>query len=377
MKIAVIEIECHAEVLRSTILLFSKVPQYPITVFTTDSIYIETGLTIKDFPNVEIVIIPDSKNTLRFLIDNLDFINQHSYLLINTLQNNFRFFNQLKIRIPIYLRVHNVNFYWSKVFQLKKYRLSSYKLILKEFYGLEFIHRKQFLSKVTAFLFPTENLKKYALETYHLNPTKTAILPFTYCLDYPNKKIENDPKMIVIPGKLESKRKDFELIYTFAKQLVSIIKFDIELVFLGESLTIESNNLLEILRGLSTDKLKITFFNSLVDPITFEEYFSKADLVFCPMIVDTVFNLSKEKYGQSKVSGGVNDAIHYGKPIIISKEYPFNEAIVNECITFESIPDLVEKVSNYLLQPSNKIESNSNTIYTIENQLNQIQKLFK
>ena len=362
--------------LKSTLLLFSRLPNYTLSVFTTIPILEETGLSEDQFPTITFYFPAKGQSETDFIKDKIAFINQHNHILFNTLQRKFRFYNALGITIPYSLRIHNVNFYWSSVFKRKSYRLSDFRLIIKEFYGFEFIHRKQFIAKATHYLFPSKNSLEYATNSYPINTLKTAILPFTFRLDYPIATTDDRSKMIVIPGKIETKRKDFELIYSFAKQLVSILNDELELVFLGESLTIESNNLLEILRGLSTDKLKITFFNSLVDPITFEEYFSKADLVFCPMIVDTVFNLSKEKYGHSKVSGGVNDAIHYGKPIIISKEYPIDEAIVNECITFESIPDLVEKVSNYLLQPR-KIESSSNTIYTIENQLNQIKKLFK
>jgi hypothetical protein len=376
MKIAVIEIECHAEVLKSTLLLFSRLPNYTLSVFTTISILEETGLSEEQLPTITFYFPTKDQSETDFIKDKIEFINQHNHLLFNTLQRKFRFYNALGITIPYSLRIHNVNFYWSSVFKRKSYRLSDFRLIIKEFYGFEFIHRKLFIAKATHYLFPSKNSLEYATASYPINTKKTAILPFSFRLDYPKATTDNRSKMIVIPGKLETKRKDFELIYSFAKQLVSIFNDELELVFLGESATIESTILLEKLRGLSTDKLKITYFNTLVDPITYEAYFRKTDLVFCPMVVDTVFNLSKEKYGQSKVSGGVNDAIHYGKPFIISKEYPIDEAIVNECITFESIPDLVEKVTNYLLQPR-KIELNSNTIYTIENQLNQIQKLFK
>ena len=153
MKIAVIEVECHAEVLRSTIQLFSKIPNYQLTIFTTLDILTEASFSIESTACLTIILKKSNETDAIFFKRNIDLINKHNYLLINTLQRKFYIYNNLNITIPISVRVHNSHFYWSNFFQNKKYDLAKYKLLIKEIYKLEIVQRKQFLKKVNYFFF--------------------------------------------------------------------------------------------------------------------------------------------------------------------------------------------------------------------------------
>ena len=156
MKIAVIEVECHAEVLRSTILLFSKISNYQLTIFTTLDILTEAGFSEESSDSLNVILKKSNETDSTFFQRNIELINKHNYLLINTLQRKFYIYNNLKINIPIALRVHNSHFFWSGTFQNKKYSLTKYKLLIKEIYKFEFLQRKKFLQKVDYFFFPSE-----------------------------------------------------------------------------------------------------------------------------------------------------------------------------------------------------------------------------
>ena len=54
MKIAILEIECHAEVLRATMQLLTQISNFEITLFTTKEILNETGLTHIHLENVRL-----------------------------------------------------------------------------------------------------------------------------------------------------------------------------------------------------------------------------------------------------------------------------------------------------------------------------------
>ena len=370
--------ECHAEVLRSTLQLFSFLPNYQLSVFTTQEIFAETGLSNKEKQTFRIILKNNNESEKQFIRRNLSEINTNDYLLINTLQRKFHIYNNLLFTVPIALRIHNVNFYWSNIFQLKKYKTKEYKLIIKEFYYKEYKHRKEFLSKINYLLFPTLPLLEYAIQNYVIPSEKAIHFPFIY-QDKTEQSVTNQKeKTIVIPGKVDTNRKDFNTIIHFVKQLVSQEDLpSTNLVFLGITEGKLNKKFIRHIHKIASNKLQITSFDSLVTSEEYEKFMQAADLVICPIHAHTSFQLSKEKYGQTKVSGGVNDAIQHKKMCFVPEEYSIENELNNIIQTYKTTEDLVVKTINYLHQDTTNTQLSSDSIYTKEKQLKILQTLFK
>ena len=377
MKIAVIEVECHAEVLRSTILLFSKIPNYHLTIFTTPEILTEAGFSVEYTTILNVILKKSNETDSTFFQRNIELINKHNYLLINTLQRKFYIYNNLKINIPIALRVHNSHFFWSGTFQNKKYSLSKYKLLIKEIYKFEFLQRKKFLQKVDYFFFPSEKSLEFAVKRYPTLKSKAHLFPLNFQSNS-SKVSETKIKTIVVPGKVDPLRKDLDFLIAFVKMLhEKPIDFVINLVFLGVTEGEIANRFMENLKIYSSVHLNIISFPNIVSVGTYATYLLSCDLILCPIYTNTVFQLSKEIYGKTKVSGGVNDAINFGKWCFVPSSYSVDISLDKQILTYDSVEDLYVKVKNKLTDGSDTPLIAKNSTYHLESQCTFIQTVFK
>ncbi len=377
MKIAVIEVECHAEVLRSTILLFSKIPNYQLTIFTTLDILTEAGFSAESSASLNVILKKSNETDSTFFQRNIELINKHNYLLINTLQRKFYIYNNLKINIPIALRVHNSHFFWSGTFQNKKYSLSKYKLLIKEIYKFEFLQRKKFLQKMDYFFFPSENTLEFAIKRYTMLTSKAYLFPLNYQDSIPSvsKGIE---KTLIIPGKVDPLRKDLDFLHTFIKLLAEKpLDFVITIVFLGVTEGEKAKRFIDKIMHYSSKSLKIVHFTSIIPQDTYNNHMQKCDIVWCPIYTSTIFQLSKEIYGKTKVSGGVNDAINFGKWCFVPSSYSVDVSLDKQILTYDSVVDLYVKVKNKLTDCSETPLQAKDSAYRLENQRTFIQTVFK
>ncbi len=377
MKIAVIEVECHAEVLRSTILLFSKISNYQLTIFTTLDILTEAGFSEESSDSLNVILKKSNETDSTFFQRNIELINKHNYLLINTLQRKFYIYNNLKINIPIALRVHNSHFFWSGIFENKKYSLTKYKLLIKEIYKFEFLQRKKFLQKVDYFFFPSEKSIEFAVKHYTLLKSKAHLFPLNF-QNNSSKVSETKIKTIVVPGKVDPLRKDLDFLIAFVKMLhEKPIDFAINLVFLGVTEGEIANHFMEKLKIYSSVHLNIISFPNIVSAETYATYLLSCDLILCPIFTNTVFQLSKEIYGKTKVSGGVNDAINFGKWCFVPSSYSVDTSLNKQILTYDSVEDLYVKVKNKFTDGSETPLLAKDSSYRLESQFTFIQTIFK
>ncbi len=379
MKIAVLEVECHAEVLRATFQLFSRLIDFEITILTTLEIFEESGINLDSEKSFSLELKSSKESDKEFLRRNVDKINKHDYLLINTLQRKFNVYNKLHLKLPILIRVHNSNFYWSHNFQDKKLSLSNIRVLIKEFYRFEFLQRKKFLDKVDCFLFPSSQTLNYAKKQFNINTNNIQLFPLNFQGDTTLlNKVLSKSKTIVIPGKVDPLRKDFTLIEQFVKLLsTSQLNYVLDLVFLGVNDINHNQNFIKKLKSHTTNNLNIISFTDTLNAEVYQSYFQIADIVICPMFTHTVFQLSKEIYGKTKVSGGVNDAIHFSKLCFVPLSYSVDDELNEQIISFNSAEDLMNKVFSCLDETYSFPILKDDSYYSQTKQLEIIQSLFK
>jgi hypothetical protein len=103
----------------------------------------------------------------------------------------------------------------------------------------------------------------------------------------------------------------------------------------------------------------------------------KCDIVWCPIYTSTIFQLSKEIYGKTKVSGGVNDAINFGKWCFVPVNYSVDTTLNKQISTYDSVEDLYVKVKNKLTDGFEIPFQAKDSSYRLETQCAFIQTVFK
>ena len=185
-------------------------------------------------------------------------------------------------------------------------------------------------------------------------------------------------KTIIVPGKVDPLRKDLSFIAAFVEYLADKpFDFTVNLDFLGVTEGEIANRFMENLKTYSSEHLNIISFPNIVSAETYATYLLRCELILCPIFTNTVFQFSKEIYGKTKVSGGVNDAINFGKWCFVPSSYSVDVSLDKQILTYDSVVDLYVKVKNKLNDCSETPLQAKDSAYRLENQRTFIQTVFK
>ena len=149
--------------------------------------------------------------------------------------------------------------------------------------------------------------------------------------------LEKDYLKIVIPGTVSQVRRDYFKIIEELKDIKC--ERNIEIVFLGKA----EDKELEAIRKLEeilmyNSKIRLVYFTEKVFQNVFDEEMKNADVLYCPIQMDTEFFSIKERYGRTKISGNIGDAIKFGKKVYLPKTYQSNYFFVeNKNLSFAEI----------------------------------------
>ena len=148
-------------------------------------------------------------------------------------------------------------------------------------------------------------------------------------------------------------------------------------MFLGVTEGEKAKRFIEKIIHYSSKSLKIVSFPNIVSAETYATYLLSCDLILCPIFTNTVFQFSKEIYGKTKVSGGVNDAINFGKWCFVPSSYSVDISLDKQILTYDSVEDLYVKVKNKLTDGSETPLQAKDSSYHLESQCAFIQTVFK
>lgn len=380
MKLAVMELECHAEVLRNTVLLLRHLPKLEVTIYSTIEIWEETALDFHEYPSIRVVLKPANQSVQLFLEEKREEINGHFWLLFNTIQENFGLIDQLKLEISIWVRVHNSNFYFAE----QKHRVPDYSrggltLSLKKWIRRENKHKQRFLEQVERFLFPNQAMSDFAMQEYQLDAERIQLppLPLVHYKENSEMAENRDSFRIVVVGTLDPVRRDYEFLQLVLQKWLVLVSKPVELILLGAGEGKNAEKIKADLHAVASDKLKIRTYPKLVNQLEFDEQIQRADVLFSPLKLNTSFHVSPERYGQTKVSGGVNDGIAAGKKIILPAAYGMESDLKDFLLPYTNVDDCVE----ILQQLENGSISKRPTLpeesyYRLENQIKILKAFF-
>lgn len=231
----------------------------------------------------------------------------YDLVLIGTVHRYFNVFRKIIDNFNTAVIVHNLNFS----------RLSGFQLLGKIFQD-DFVYRLKLLLKEGLLKSPEiYRLVKNHLVLDHFIAKKQSkkYLPlfFTESSELLRKSIIT----IVIPGAVSQKRRDYKMVLKELKSFSSNSHFRI--VFLGKA---EGKELIWLKNFKKENPhIQIKYFTEKVPQNEFDQWMNKANILWCPIQIETEFFSHKEIYGETKMTGNIGDAIKYGKLAVFPTDY--------------------------------------------------------
>lgn len=296
-KIAYIEIDTHAEIAQAFMDIMEGSQDFAVDYYFSKRIKDQVS------HRHEAVFLSDSS----MILDQLKG-KGYDLVVIGTVHRYFNTFLAITKKYNTAVISHNLNFIKASKLDLMKsvfkgdiiFRL---KLWLKE--GL-FYKTKVYQTSRTLFVLDEA-----------LISGRYQYLPLFYTRDF--DKAKNEKFVVVIPGGVSQKRRDYHYIFETIQNLNADKSY--QFIFLGKAGGHELKQLQHLSEKLPGN-IHITYFSERVSSEDFEQWMQKADVLWCPIQQDTEFFSMKETYGLTKMTGNLGDAIAYGKLAVFPGNYP-------------------------------------------------------
>ncbi len=354
MRIAVIEIDYHSEVLRNFIEVFAN-SEFRLQIFTTKKIWFQTGLTA-DSLNIEVFTVQKRSEIPTFFRNHETKINDNDLVIFNTLASFYRFFTNFPFAIPVLVRIHNVNSYFQP---LKHLQLATnwdevvydFRHIFWKTIGqLDIYHRSKFVKTVTAFLFPSEQMAIHARSGGLVQANRVIEEPFpqTYSQKIVREGAVSDSIVICVAGTVERKRRDYDLLVRVFKKSAPQFKVQVNLVLLGILKGDYGKRIEKDFQNISTEKFQVTTFTEYVSNSEFDEYMRASKFLIFPIRINTRYQIYSETYGKSKISGAELDIIKYQKRAIIPDDYQISKDLEFAANSYKNEDDLSALITKWV-----------------------------
>lgn len=294
LKIAYIELDTHPDILSNFYELMRDSEVFEVSCFLSEKI--SKIFNVQD----SAIRIVDVKNVVQVL-------QQESWdlVVIGTVHRYFNVFSKIVKQFPTAIIVHNLEFSKSS-----KQNLTS--SIVKEdaLYRLKLAMKEGLFSMNSVY----EKAKTLFVLDQKFENSKYQFLPLFYVKSTENQI--SDVFKVVIPGAVSQKRRDYKRIL---KQVLNFKK-PTELVLLGKAQGDELKWILEAKKQLP-NQIQTKYFTEKVPQEHYDSILKSANVLWCPIQIETEFFSQKEWYGKTKLSGNIGDAIKFAKPAVFPKEY--------------------------------------------------------
>jgi hypothetical protein len=267
----------------------------------------------------------------------------YSHLFINSLDHNLFYFTQRLSRIckniHTVLNVHTIHDYTSN-------RYNSI-LNISESLAKKKLHRLLKNYRVLAPAMP-------AYLKSRLKKIETEYIPGMFYRSFPVPDFQRSPFRIVVPGNVERKRREYELIPTVLEELKKRLdnSTKLELVILGNANSAFGKELEQNIRAVLSPSISLILFGRDVSYDTYSSYYSSAHIIWAPvrLHMESIRGV-KEINGLSNSAGFIVDFIHYAHPSLIPSTIKFDEQLDRLFYHYSSPEEAAVQLMTFLNNP--------------------------
>lgn len=386
IKITLIEVDYHPEVLMNLAHVFSK-SDFMVQIFCSNKIFNKISDQYKKLYKIH---HPQNDESLKaFFSRSVDNLNESDFIFYSTLANNFKFFSELKITSKQILLIHNANIFLNNLkstgflINLQSLITFSYYFIFYTIGRFDFIYRYRFLKKIDHICLPAEEIYDY-ISKFTKSAVKTKLLPpipLVFPASKPeSKEIKREKIFITIIGRVEKTRKNYKDVLEAFKTAATQFNNEVELTLLGSPVNKSGKRILSQFHSIQNERFKIKSYDGYVDQEEFNKVINRTDFLIVPVVGKTQFRDHIEIYGKTKITGNINDIILHQIPAIIPSSYslspPLNQIATQYSSAYELSTLITKWVNNKEFVPLNKHMPEVMKYYSFQNTQQKVKSIF-
>lgn len=299
-QIAYIELDCHSEVVNNFMTLMNDSILFAVDYYLADTVMKELKLERK-----KNIFVSDKKNILSQLKISYDLV------IIGTANRDFGLYKKIAKKYPVCTIVHNINFVKTHANKIIRSLLHQNIKLALHLIKSDIYNKDDFYNKASMLVL--DNVLASENKNLHLH-----FIPLSFYEKQEQGLIE-DKINIVIPGTVSQKRRDYKHVLNKLKQFTSTIS----ITLLGKASGKELEWIKQVEKDISSN-VELIYFTKSVSQQKFDEIMRASHIIWSPVQQAIDFFGVTEYYGKSKISGNINDAIKFGKPILLPDFYESN-----------------------------------------------------
>lgn len=322
MKVGIVELAFHNEVLRSYINILKDITN-DIVCFTNQFCLDQTYDHQED-PNIDWRIKKGETNN-QYFENNQTQISQCDTIIIITLDDDLDFFSEYHWPTKTILLVHDYfSFFEPKQINYsgtleEKARAAKSWLQFKT--KSEKTKTQMLIANMTKLAVPSTSVMSF-IEDRQTSPKLTEVLDFAIPNTTTNLS-DHSKTVISIPGNVIPKSRDYNSVLGALKQIMSKMD-EVEFVILGQAKTSYGRKIIHELEKLQNEQFSLRYYKSFIPQREFDEQIRRSHFLLLPISKIMRYRHFKEKNGFTCVSGNINDMLYFGKPAIIPSFYPLD-----------------------------------------------------
>jgi hypothetical protein len=346
MKAGIFETE-HFEAAYPLLRLFEK-ENNRITVFSYPSSYHQlAGMLNDEMHNYDWVKRKEKQSKISFIYTIYRETKKRkiSLLYLNTVSDNFIFYALLVFLLPkvrVILTIHTINAFFEtkNSFSLRGMVRALGKKILRSVVREYNVLSQTMISHLEQKLPPGKKI--------HCIPGGI----FENSSGQRNDSLHS-PVSIVIPGLVDSKRRNYEQAF----ELLSLLQqqdIPVLMTFLGGFYGEYGQQVAIQCREWNHKNKNLRYYETgTIVQAEFDQILNEADFIFTPSVINTVIDDKVEEvYGLSMSSGNVSDVIRHAKPFIIPSGLAVDKWLEKSCIRYSTISDIVSFLKSVSEDPA-------------------------
>lgn len=270
-------------------------------------------------------------------------IDNYSHLLINSLDHNLYYFSMqlsgVSGDIHTALNVHTIH----------DYTTTRYNSILNI---SESIAKKRFYRMIKNHRVLAPAMPAYLRS--RLKDIEVEYIPGMFYQPFPSIDFTKSPFQIVIPGAVEQKRREYEIIPQVVSHLAKKIGSEnkIELVILGNSRNAYASQLEREIREVLSPSISLVIFETDVAYNTYSSWYSAANIIWAPvrLNMESIRGVS-EINGLSNSAGFIVDFIHYAHPSLLPAAIKFDDHLDQLFFRYHNPADAADQLLGFINDP--------------------------
>ncbi len=322
MKVGIVELAFHSEVLRSYINILKDITS-DISCFTNkfchDQVY--------DYQEDKAINwqLKGNETNQEYFTHNKELLSNCDAVIIVTLDDDLDFFSEYDWPTKTILLVHDYYSYFEPNQINYAGNLGEKARAAKSWLQYKSKSERRKTSKLIGQM---TNLAVPSMAVMDFVKDRVSSSKLTEVLDFaiPNEatKVENESNTVIsIPGNVISKSRNYHAVVNALKLIDKQID-KTELVILGQAKTSYGRKIIRELEKLQHENLKLKYYKSFIHQKEFDEQIRRSHFLLLPISKVMRYRHFKEMNGFTCVSGNINDMLYFGKPAIIPKFYPLD-----------------------------------------------------